>query len=220
MYWKPLLASYSRSGTNWVRYIIEYISGRPTPGGLVLHAEGDPVVDRAHNASKVMNRYRKVLLLVRDYRECLLRQNREHWLETQDVGRFLTSQDVRQPPDWYIKNLLAFDAHRGEKLLVHYEDLQASPEVEIPRIGTFLELDPGRTADFLENVEERYKESVSAYTGRGHASASTAQKDPKHHSKELLAEEHARLFDRHFETNHPEIFGKYLSRYRVTDVGL
>ena len=58
-YDKPLLVSYPRSGTNWIRYIIESLSGKPTPGQERVHTGTDYVMDTAHKGYPVIHRYNK-----------------------------------------------------------------------------------------------------------------------------------------------------------------
>ena len=93
----PLLASYSRSGTNWLRYFIETISNRPTPGHLRSVFGTDYIVDRAHRAYPVLHKYEKVILVVRDYKKCMLRNYKDHWLACKNVGQFLEDSSVEQP---------------------------------------------------------------------------------------------------------------------------
>src|SRR5262245_8663748 len=50
----PVLVSFPKSGSNWVRYCIEHFSGRPTPGSKrqLLVSEGELVIDRTHFLDK------------------------------------------------------------------------------------------------------------------------------------------------------------------------
>jgi hypothetical protein len=58
-YDKLLFISYSRNGTNWIRYIIEYLSGKPTLGQERVHTGTDYVMDTAHKGYPVIHRYNK-----------------------------------------------------------------------------------------------------------------------------------------------------------------
>jgi hypothetical protein len=214
-YDRPLLASYSRSGTNWIRYIIEDLSGKPTPGQVRLHKGRDYFIDRAHQAYAVMDSYAKVMLVLRDYRECLLRHNRRLWEELNDVESFLEAADVTQPPAWYIKNIQSFHGFTGEKHLLYYEDLLAHPEQEIPRLAQFLGLSLEGAEEFVENIEARSKESVQAYMRGGHASITSSNKDVHHHARKHLTEDQKRAFDQYFAERYPDLFDLYLERYSV-----
>lgn len=217
MFDKPLLASYSRSGTNWIRFIIEDISGLPTPGKECLHPHGlDPfVVDRSHKAYACMKRHPSVLMVVRDYRECLLRQHTALWLQNPKVAEFLVDRSEQQPPVWYIRNIEAFDRYPGTKLLLYYEDLVTGPQNEIPRIAEFLALDSARTADFVANIDEKFARSVGVYTSAGRASNTGASKDIRYHAKKHLSDAQQREFDAFYRERYPELYEKYLKRYAV-----
>ncbi len=212
----PLLASYSRSGTNWLRYTIEWISGQPTPGQVRLMYGSDYVVDRAHHASVVMDRYSKVILVVRDYRECLIRHHTALWRDTLDVASFLEATDVYQPPSWYIENIAAFDAFDGPKLLVYYEDLVGEPEKPIRELSQFIGFDRGRTEEFITTLEERKAASLVAYQRRDHTSETNGSADFGHHAKKNLSSVQAAEFDEYYRISYPELFALYLERYALT----
>lgn len=210
----PLLASYSRSGTNWTRYTVEWISERPTPGNVRLYYDADYVLDRAHQAYPVMDRYRRVILVIRGYRECLLRHLPATWDDDPDVERFLESDAVFQRPSWYIDNIAAFDRFEGDKLLLYYEDLVGDPHRSIPQLADFLDLDPTRVQRFLDDLETHRSESVDAYRQGGHASE-TEGRDTSHHAKARLTDAQMREFDDYYRTRHPELFARYLARYAL-----
>lgn len=90
----PLLASYSRSGTNWIRYVVETISGRPTPGQTRVVDGDDYIMDRSHSAFAVLHFHSKVILLIRDYRECMIRHHDKEWSADDRVEAFLRSKDA------------------------------------------------------------------------------------------------------------------------------
>ncbi|VEP15951.1 hypothetical protein H1P_390019 [Hyella patelloides LEGE 07179] len=211
----PLLASYSRSGTNWIRYIVESLSNRPTPGQTRLVEGNDYVIDRSHQAYLVMHKHEAVILVVRDYRECLLRHHKQLWEKYQDVAAFLNEKNVPQAPIWYIKNIEAFERFDGKKLLVYYEDLMLEPKITIENIAEFLSFDPNRVKDFIDKLDYHFQNSVSSYTlgGYGHASVTTSTKSLDHHSKSNLTPKQILEFDDFYFSNFPHLSQKYLSRY-------
>ncbi len=214
-YDKPLLISYPRSGTNWIRYIIEHLSGKPTPGQERVYTGTDYIIDRAHKGYPVIHRYCKVILILRDYRECLLRSNITSWLELGDVKMFLEEKVTFTPSNWYIDNLKAYDIFQGEKLLVYYEDLLAHPEIEILRISRFLNFDPSDSEAFLSNLEQHKQSSISLYTSGGHASETKGDTTKaSYHADMHLSPEQKEAFDSYYVENYPSLFEKYLSRYR------
>jgi len=215
LYDRPLLASYSRSGTNWLRFIIEDISGLPTPGKACLHAQhdGNFVIDRAHKAYACMQRHPKVMLVLRDYRECLLRHHRSLWLRNPIVNEFLVDRSEEQPARWYIENIEAFDEYPREKLLLYYEDLVIKPETIIPRLSEFLGLNPERTADFIDRLDAKAAQSVGIYAASGRLSVTGASRDLRHHAHEHLSAAQQLEFDTFYRERYSNLFEKYLKRY-------
>lgn len=213
LYDRPLLASYPRSGTNWTRYIIESLSGRPTPGQTRLIEGTNYYIDRAHQAYPVMNRYKKVVLVLRDYRECILRHQKAVWSNYSDVLSLLSDQGIREPASWYIENLKAFDAFEGDKLLIYYEDLIQKPDETIILLAEFIELDRDKTQAFLNSMDNHIKMSVQAYTKKAHSSDTSKSKDLSYHAKTKLTPEQVQDFDNFYFTQYPELAQKYLRRY-------
>lgn len=196
-----------------MRYIVEYISGAPTPGQTRLHQGKDYFLDRAHRAYPRMHKYVKVILLLRDYRECFLRQHNDNWARFDTVSAFCESRELRAPPFWYIRNLQAFDSFDGSKLLLYYEDLVLDPVRSVRQVAAFLGLDSGRTRDFAQNIEERYSESVTLYRAGGHTSETSCTKNMHAHADRLLRPQQLMQFDDYFFKKFPELAQKYLGRY-------
>ena len=214
LYDKPLLASYPRSGTNWIRYIIESLSGKPTPGQTRLHTGADYVIDRAHKAYPVMHRHQKVILVLRDYRECLLRNSFGLWAELNDSRQFLEEKVVLEPPHWYIDNLQAYDNFSGSKLLVYYEDLLSQPESAIPKIAQFLNFDPVTTEAFLSNLDHHKQQSLSLFKSGGHSSETEGDTmKASYHADMHISTEQKSAFDFFYMEKYPELFKTYLARY-------
>ena len=213
LYHRPLLVSYPRSGTNWVRYIVECISGCPTPGEERLVSGDNYFLDRAHRAYPVMKLYKKVLLIVRDYRECILRHKQDVWSDYPDVVALLTDETHEHPPSWYIQNIQAFDAFKGEKVLIYYENLLKEPVEAITKLSAFLRLDPARTRSFLEDIETEFQNSVDAYTRLVHTSETALTKDISFHAKTKLNPDQVEQFDEFYFSRYPDIANRYLSLY-------
>jgi len=209
----PLLATYSRRGTNWVRYFLEVCSNQPTPG-QTRYVEGtDYFIDRAHCAYPVLHKYSKVILLLRDFKECLLRHNKDEWLSLNNVEQFLDAQDFQQPCEWYIKNIEAFDNFKGPKLLLYYEDLMQSPANEFTKLAVFLSLSEEVVSRFIDNIDKHFHASVAAYTAGGHASETAKTKDLQAHARKLLTDEQKNEFDRYYLRKYPSLTQEYLKRY-------
>lgn len=133
---KGIIISYPRNGLNWVRYCIEHFTGLRTAGRTKLIEHGELAVYRTHDV-KVKDDpnscycafydeqgkplHRKVVLLLRDYREAFLRV-----AKVQEKG-LPTAEEIRQGKVFhfrnYFQNLKAYDEFSGKKLLVYYPDL-------------------------------------------------------------------------------------------------
>lgn len=214
MYDLPLLVSYSRSGTNWIRYVIETISGFPTPGQTRVHEGTEYVIDRAHCGFPGMNFHPKVVLLIRDYRECLVRHHRKNWSPEDDVEVFLEDKSTDQPPSWYIRNISAFDKYEGEKEKIYYEDeIMKEPERSVEKIKRFLSLSQKETDKFINEIDNHVSRSVSLYKKGGHSSSTYDEKDPMYHAKKNLTKPQIRKFDEYFSSRFPDVYRTYLSRY-------
>lgn len=210
----PLLVTYPGSGTNWMRYLVEELSGKPTPGATRIYGGHDYCLDRAHCGWKVMDRYSDAILLLRDYRECLMRRHRFLWHETRDVDAFMKSTWVWQSPDWYVRNLVAFDSFPGRKLLLHYEDLLARPEPNIRTIAEFFGFPEAAVAEFLENYSNHVERSVDLYSDHRHLSGTRG--DPRQldrYAGSILSEFERKAFDDWFRAHHAGLFERYLEVY-------
>ena len=137
---KILLISYPKSGSNWVRYSIEFLTKRPTPGHfrLILNKK-NPLFERVHgyNTKLVMDDFDKIILLIRNYKECLISHRKQAFEKVKSIEDFF-SLNCKQPPAWYMSNIECFDCFNGEKLLIYYEDLLIKPEIEIVKLINFL----------------------------------------------------------------------------------
>jgi hypothetical protein len=204
---------------NLVRYVIEFISSQRTPGQKRLCRQGAYIVDRAHQAAPIMDRYPRVLLLLRDYRECLLRQNPKAWRRMGDVFRFLQTKSLAQPPEWYVDNLQAFDRFAGPKLVIYYEDLITQPGVEISKITGFLELDRKKAAELIKDYGKHEKSALQNYLDGGHQSVTTRSSGLGFHATTHLTAGQRREFDRFYQKHYPDLFNKYLCRYQVGETG-
>ncbi|MFX1253074.1 MAG: sulfotransferase domain-containing protein [Promethearchaeota archaeon] len=230
-YHRPLLISYSRSGTNWLRYIIEFLTKKPTPGSTRLVEGNGYIIDRAHQGFRVINKHNKAVLTIRNYKECLLRhlmkewkdfQNTtelledltKEWKNFQNVTGFLEDWTTTQPPYWYIKNIEAFDKFRGDKLLIYYEDMIIDPIKEIKRLVTFLKLPETHLKHLLENLDYHKKQSISCYRKDQKSYTEGASDKLRYYSEILLSSKERREFDNYYEKNYPILFKKYLTRYK------
>jgi len=172
-----LLLSFPRSGNTWVRYFLEFITKRPTSMKEVSDCQegvdkkdtiGVPGVDvrkkciaiKRHRGDNHWDDFNKdntkLILLVRDWREACLR----HLTPEQKKIK----SEVERCASGYIHCLKFFDDFKGEKILVHYEDLILSPRDSMDRIVDFLSIERNDDyVDFWNNFEKHRSFSVKSY---------------------------------------------------------
>ncbi len=215
LYRRPLLISYSRSGTNWIRYIIEFLSRRPTPGNPRLVDGANYFIDRAHAGYLSIANYDKAILILRNYKECLVRHHGVNFVRSfSSVMDYLETSQRIQRPDWYIRNIEAFEQFQGKKMVLYYEDMLTSPELQIRRLATFLNLGSRRLDALLENLQAHKQRSVLLYR-KQHDSVTVGDSGKlKYHSRQNMSLDECRAFDDYYRQKYPELFQAYLARYQ------
>ena len=208
--------AYSRSGTNWLRYFIEVTAEQPTPGHE-RHIKGrqDYCIDRAHAGFPIASKHPKIILVLRDYRECLIRHHTAKKIRTYpSIASFLSDTKPSQPASWYIQNIAAFDAFPKEKLLLYYESLIQEPERELKRLAEFLNLKPEKTQAFLKQLPQHQQASIGHYQKNQKSETSGNPKHLQYHAQKLSPEQ-GRAFDAYYQEHYPKLFEQYLSRYQT-----
>jgi hypothetical protein len=215
-----VLFSYPRCGGTWLRYVIEVLTGRPTVGAAESFHRDSPICDRVaglpvdrgappaafkrHLLSELEpeDETLSLLVAVRNYKECIVRNHIQH----ADRGyRFEESRAV------YMAPVACFDRRPGEKLLLYYEELIAEPEAALRGVAGLLGV-AGETCDrFLARYEEHRLRSLSAYDER--CGSHTWGSAVAHHARRLTREER-HGWDAGIRDLAPEVFDRYLSRYR------
>lgn len=174
---------------------------------------GGFAIDRAHKGFEVMPQYPKVLLIIRNYKECLIRQFKTKWQQYESVEDFLTSTNLHTPPLWYIENIKAFEAYNGVKACLYYEDMVNEPIQFLDALKSFLNLNDKKIEDISHNLPQHQKKSVELYTKRGKKSYTSGKKENlESHSKGLTDQQRSE-FDRYYQQKYPELYAKYLNRY-------
>lgn len=212
---KPLLVTYARSGTNWVRYFLETMSSKPTPGANRLIEGDDYIIDRAHAGFLVLHKYNKAIIIVRNYKECIIRQHKiENIRKYNSVSDFLQDKKTKHSPYEYMENIVKFDEFKGEKIFIYYEDLITKPETELPKLASFFKFPSQKVDEFLENLESHKEASIAAYTKKQHTSETSGNTTHlTFHADKNLSDEEKITFDKYFEARSKEVFDKYLKRY-------
>lgn len=191
LYDKPLLLSYSRSGTNVVRGMIENLLMQPTPGQPRFYTGFNFCIDRAHFAPKDLSKYKKVIFLVRSHKECIARHLNEQLETEQQFKEFLVKGD--QPGFWYIRNLEMVARYTGKKLIIYYEDLIVDPESILRKLAEFLDVDHSTFLKVDNELEKILKLTQSSYLRGGHETKSLSSSKFKFHSEKLMINEELKI---------------------------
>jgi hypothetical protein len=237
---KVLLVSYPHSGSNWVRYCIEYFSGLRTPGSKrhPLVRSGPTIIDRTHFLDK---RHRRLFVRARrDPAEWDDGASLKPWLlrlysglkKERQVRDIVNHRRVilllRGPAESYCRNQLRFheglvgylgnirifDACRRDKLLVYYEDL----------VRDFGEM--GRILDFIGvsydlssfDLDHHRAKSLGLYsTGPYQAQSQDDLYNFSFHSGELSNDMRNALRAYAVSYLGQDLHAKYLSRFDRSD---
>lgn len=215
------LLSYPRSGSTWVRYIIEFFSGRPTEGMSPkdnyiskrigdLETSGKPIIYKKHHMTANPHKEdEKLIVLIRNPVEAITR----HRLGKIDAQQFWEDTSNVEAKIDYIFILGVFEKWKGPKLLVYYEDLMSDPKKQISRMLDFLDINQDKLDDFITNIDTHVNNGVSAYSSHDQGSV-TKGKDSLHHSKKI-GKHLSEFLLMYLRDRYPTIFGKYLSRYVI-----
>ena len=232
-----ILLSYPRSGNTWVRYCIEYITGKPTNGacgssiansiphhikpiccltGMGINCDQDPIAHKFHKINfPVDENDVGLIVVVRNYKESVIRHkcydNRSGSFGI-DNWKLKFKDAVLGESDKvdYVKILLTYDKWKGRKILIYYEDIISNPASEIGRLAKFFGVD--FDADkFMKDIDLHREKSVSVY--KSWSFSSTKGKNDKFHS-EKFDKNDLLWMDKTVESRNSYIFEEYLKRYK------
>lgn len=185
---------YPRSGNSWLKYIIQH---------LVLDCE----YEKTHRLVKHPQADEKLLVIVRDYKECIprhLESFKEQPVTIINNMKRMTETLGTQNPLSYIHPLHEYNEFKGSKLLIYYEDLISNPEKQILRLAKFLGVEKTTTySNFIKELDRHKDVSIFDY---GPGNSQTGGKQLDYH-KSIFNQEQLFQID--------EIFvNKYIKRYR------
>lgn len=235
---KIMLLSFSKSGSNWVRYCIEHFSGQRTPGSKrqLLVTDGPAIIERQH----FIERWHRRQLLShqapepgeppRQFKRSLTREWFSHVMKRPRTWRIIRDRRIllllRNPLDTYVRvratapralagyagNIRVFDACKREKLLVYYEDLMADFS-EMGRVLDFIDIPHDLDAFDIEMHRQR---SLHLYD-RGPDRAQTAGSlDPDSQHRSKLEEGGQKAVTNYLRAELGAArFERYLSRYQL-----
>lgn len=217
------LLSLPRTGSNWVRYWFEYFSDDRTSEKNILVETNHWGVERTekspstlykrHKLAKddlVDREIQKLVLVLRDYRECFVRHCRGRTFEKK-IGRMTDFTD----------NLYVYESFPGKKMIMYYEDFVSDPTTYMKEFLDFLGI--RNEWDGIDVVKHRdisvklYETGGSDKVGsktRGAPSLTKGRADFKFHQKDLTTQT-IDLLEQWFKAEHSEIHDKYLERYKL-----
>lgn len=155
------IVSYPRSGNTWVRYMLEFLSGRATLGhgrgndrerplgatlDIGVDLEAAPIARKLHRA-RGLEQYSRVVHVIRDPLYAIPRHTGLQWFDAAKVGKFDTLT-AGVPPT---------------ALRVFYEDLIADPVATAARLCDFLEVDTAKLAALETDLEAHQKACSDLY---------------------------------------------------------
>jgi len=220
------MLSLPRSGSNWVRYWFEYFSHESTSEKNILVEKNHwgqlrtpttpATLYKRHelsNSELKLREIKKLILVLRDYKECFVRHC---------IGKNFETRIERLKS--YVDNLYLYDSFDGEKLILHYEDFVLNTKEQMQTFLNFLKVKndwESVNVDYHRNVSlNLYESGGLSHIGkqtRGSPSITRGRSDFQFHQKRLCDETKKNLED-WFTLNHNSIYKKYLSRYNTSSL--
>ena len=201
------LWSHPHSGNTWVRFIVEYLTGRPSCGTSIKNLNDASICLRRMkfmlplihvNMSKPFSIYKQhrpypltknssLILLIRDYSTCMSKVSMEFYQ--------------------YLDLIVAYDRFDGKKMLIYYEDLLTKPQVEVYKLKQFFNAPEKRYKTFMKRYQ-RYQ-SISQKLRGNRAKSILYEKENLSQAVEYMNRQFAQLLNKpEYQCAKP-----YLARY-------
>lgn len=221
-----LLLSYPRSGNTWFRYCVEAITKRKTHGylqedsghfdknhlgsytDLGVNEEDPDILIKRHALEDLNEPVEKLILLVRNYKEVVIRHRIESWKSGINLDLLKSSCTTSESSKNYLTIIEYFDSFKGEKLIIYYEDLILDLRGTLEKASRFLKIGEENIESFIGNINFHKNKSLEIYGG-----SQTKGKSTSYHSNVLSKKEKIE-WDNFIESYNPNIFFKYLQRYK------
>ena len=221
---KTFLLSYPRSGNTWMRYCLEYLTGRPTiyrpflayennsPLGWAAGFEVDctkPPIEKVHNKQEMEQQQYDcqndlLILIVRNPKEALSRQEKKQ-LTFDLLSKNAGASSLRYAPDTYFADIALYDSWKPEnRLLIYYEDLLAKPTQTLKKILLFLYEPIDRLDNFINEYEVHKQKAIEMYKV-----SESEGNDLLFHSR-LINLDHRKQIDEWIAQLYPFIWQEYL----------
>lgn len=210
---KTWTLSYPRSGVTYTRYMIEYLTQKPTKDAMavkivsreqkaMIHEGDDYVAYKTHFFANISHNDRLIFVL-RNPKECLVRHNKGK----RELNKEFFVKQVSNEDGTYCGLLKFFEEHDGEKMLIYYEDLIKAPILQMSRLKEFFNVGDKMFDEYLKDPEKLSENALKCYP-----KSQTKGKSLNHHSKELSRWVKIAL-DNLIKKQQPVLWDKYLSRY-------
>lgn len=185
-----ILLSYPRSGNHWVRFMIEFLSKRPSLGckgnsadkpiyknifptdNPLIIENYQPIIEKVHFHNNIeIENANKLILIVRNYNDVKITYH----------GKNFDLNNIKN----YFDNIKFFDEYKKDKLIIFYYDLLFNPSKIADKIYNFLELkDNNRLRQFKDNIE--YYSDLSKKGKNRSWVGAISGKDTKFYRKKLI----------------------------------
>ncbi len=209
-----IVYSYPRSGSCWVRYIVNELMGwdhTSYPSTMLGECKENycakiHLLNLKNHWNYINLEKDKLITIVRNYKECITRNNNTK--KDYDIYKAILPQSRDRINPSYVHPILFHeDFTPNRKLLIYYEDLIQNPQLYIWQISELLNVN---SAHFLDNLEYHQQISLNIHP--------TGNKNETQGKKELhyiykLGREKSIEWDNMFKQRYPELYYTYLVRY-------
>jgi len=177
-----LILSYPRSGSTFVRYIIEHFTKRPTRGPPTsTNLVDSPRIEKYKNEKPVAFKIHGEDALHQEYIHAMLKRNipliflmrNPMEMFPRHTGQERAYTIASEPPvpplsadiAYFFENIKTYELYEGKKQIFYYEDLVEKPAYVIKQLCEFLNVDTNGAEQrkFMDNFEEHFENSRSAY---------------------------------------------------------
>jgi|GEM_PF-1214601 hypothetical protein len=219
---KTFLLSYPRSGNTWMRYCLEFTTGRPTfhrfnktnkrdlPIGWLADFAVDcsmAPIEKVHTRKEIAksggdNASDKLILIIRNPKEALSRHGGKDLTLSLLLGQ---QAQGNADPRIYFDNIALFDEWAPQnRLLIYYEDFLSKPIQTLVKVITFIEEPLDRIDTFIKNYTFHKKKAIALYR-----ESESHGDDLLFHSK-LIDAAYRKQIDSWIKELHTEIWCTYL----------
>ena len=224
------LASFPRSGQNWMKCLLQIMGKRPiyplcgtlgleNPLNLKIDDSKTPcfVMHNPHWIDGAPSDCNKLIVIVRDYKECFIREAKAH--KKHHILQKIHSFRLNGLPfkTIYFDILEKYDSWEpSNRHLIYYEDLLKKPTATLKDLCKFLGDSQKDLQHLLDNFQRYNKLTIQYYNKRqGSFGGSMSRGKSEHfHSKQYPIDELIKI-DKMMKEFNPYLWQKYLRRYSI-----